>query len=103
RAVTRRHFVHSLAWVPAGLVWVRQAPRYDLVVRGALVYDGRSLEGRELDVGIRGDRIVALGRRLAGRGAEEIDARDRVVAPGFIDLHSHADGTLDEDPRLESV
>lgn len=103
RAVTRRDFVHSLAWVPAGLVWVRQAPRYDLVVRGGIVYDGRSLEGRALDVGIRGDRIVALGRRLAGRGAEEIDARDRVVAPGFIDLHSHADGTLDEDPRLESV
>ncbi|MHB1327959.1 MAG: N-acyl-D-amino-acid deacylase family protein [Gemmatimonadales bacterium] len=101
--VTRRSFVHAIAVVPAGLFWVRQAPRYDLVVRGAVVYDGLALEGRELDIGIRGDRIAALGRRLAGTGTDEIDARGLVAAPGFVDIHSHADGTLEDDPRLESV
>jgi N-acyl-D-amino-acid deacylase len=55
------------------------------------------------DVGIVGGRIVAIGA-LAGAGARtRIDARGLAVAPGFIDLHSHAEGTLFDDPNAESV
>lgn len=77
--------------------------RLDLVVRGGLVYDGVGERGHRLDIGVRGDRVVALAPKLRATGAEEIDARHLAVAPGFVDVHSHADGTLEADPRLESV
>ncbi|WP_375772165.1 amidohydrolase family protein [Archangium gephyra] len=55
------------------------------------------------DVGIAGGRIVAV-EALAGAGARTLlDARGLAVAPGFIDLHSHADGTLFDDPNAECV
>ena len=76
---------------------------FDLIIRGATVFDGAGGRGHHLDIGIAGDRIVRLGPRLKGRAAEEIDARGLVVAPGFVDVHSHADGSLATDPRLESV
>ena len=88
--------------VPAA-AWVRpRAARADLVIRGGTVFDGTGAAGRELDVAIAGGRIEAVGARLAA-GAEEIDARGLAVAPGFIDIHSHADGTLFADPAAESV
>ncbi|WP_053334097.1 N-acyl-D-amino-acid deacylase family protein [Gemmatimonas phototrophica] len=79
----------------------RQA--HDLVVRGGTVFDGLGGAGREMDVAIRGGRISELGARLAARGTVEIDARGLAVTPGFVDIHSHGDGSLREDPRAESV
>ena len=76
---------------------------YDVLVQGGTVYDGTDAPGVAADVGIVGGRIVAIGA-LAGAGARtRIDARGLAVAPGFIDLHSHADGTLFDDPNAESV
>src|SRR5687768_12169930 len=98
---TRRDFLAAALAVPS-LPYL-QAPRYDLVIRGATVFDGSGAPGRELDVAVRGTRVAALSARVAGRGREEIDARGLAVAPGFIDIHSHADGTLFGDPRAESV
>jgi N-acyl-D-amino-acid deacylase len=79
------------------------APRYDLVIRRGVVFDGSGGAGSVMDVAISGDRIATIARRVSGTGAREIDARDRAVAPGFIDIHSHADGTLWLDPNAESV
>jgi N-acyl-D-amino-acid deacylase len=63
----------------------------DLIVRGGLVFDGLAREPRRADVGVRGDTIVAVGD-LAGSEAERVvDAADHVVAPGFIDCHTHSD------------
>lgn len=81
----------------------RRHVAYDLVLRGGTVVDGTGAAGRALDVAITGDRIAALGERLADGGREEIDLRGLVVAPGFVDIHSHGDGTLDDDWRAESV
>ncbi|MEZ4425067.1 MAG: amidohydrolase family protein [Gemmatimonadota bacterium] len=64
---------------------------YDLVIRGGTVLDGSGLPRFSADVGIVGDRIVALGALSGARGVEEIDATGRFVAPGFINLHSHAE------------
>ena len=76
---------------------------WDLVLRGGSIVDGTGAAAFEGDVAIDQGRIAAIGRALSGTGADEIDARGLVVAPGFIDIHSHADGTLFDDPRAESV
>ncbi len=102
---SRREFLRALRFAPlvgAFPSW-RPAGKFDLVIRGATVFDGVGDRGHRLDIGIAGDRIVALGRGLKGRSADEIDARGLAAAPGFVDVHSHADGTLAVDPRLESV
>ena len=77
--------------------------RWDLVLRNGTIIDGSGGAPVDGDVAIADGRIVAVGRSLRGAAAEEIDARGLVVAPGFIDIHSHADGSLLDDPRAESV
>jgi N-acyl-D-aspartate/D-glutamate deacylase len=76
---------------------------HDLVLRGGTVHDGLGGPARVADVAVTGDRIVAIAPSITERGREEIDARGLVVAPGFIDIHSHGDGSLTRDPRAESV
>ena len=61
---------------------------YDLVVRGGTVVDGSGSAPFEADVGVKDGRIAAVGK-IAAAGAEEIDARGQVVAPGFVDVHTH--------------
>ncbi len=76
---------------------------HDIVFRRGLVVDGSGAPGIVADVAISGSRITEIGPKIAGQGREEFDARDRVVAPGFVDIHSHGDGSLDADPRAESL
>jgi len=64
-----------------------------LVIRGGTVLDGSGGTPFEADVAIAGDRIAAVGRNLP-RAPEEIDARGRLVTPGFIDLHTHYDAQV---------
>jgi N-acyl-D-amino-acid deacylase len=91
----------GLAGAPAIALASRQ--RADVIVRGGTVFDGTGAPGVESDIAITGGRITAIGRRIPGSAAVEIDARGLAVAPGFIDIHSHADGALFQDPRAESV
>ena len=76
-------------------------PDLDLVVRGGTVMDGTGAPGRVADVAISGDRVVAVGD-VPERGTREIDATDRLVTPGFVDLHTHLDAQVGWDPLLSS-
>lgn len=67
---------------------------YDLVIRGGRVLDGTGNPWYRADVAIDGDRIAAVGDLSRAVGAREIDARGLYVAPGFIDVHTHAGGGL---------
>jgi N-acyl-D-amino-acid deacylase len=72
------------------VTWSPQAAPFDILIIGGRVLDGSGNPWLRQDIGIRGDRIAAVGR-LGGQPATlVIDARDRIVAPGFIDAHSHA-------------
>lgn len=76
----------------------------DLLIRGALVADGRGSELRRADVGVTSGRIALvedLGDRFI-EAAEVIDARSRVIAPGFIDIHTHSDVILASEPAAAS-
>ncbi|HIB09561.1 MAG TPA: D-aminoacylase [Gemmatimonadetes bacterium] len=75
--------------------------RADLVLRGANVFDGTGREVREIDVAVTGDRITAVGNALPA-GSSEIDLRGFALAPGFIDIHSHADLSLLVNNKAES-
>jgi N-acyl-D-aspartate/D-glutamate deacylase len=76
----------------------------DLVVAGGTVIDGTGAARRRADVGVAGGRIVAIGdlASAVAAGAELVDATGLVVAPGWIDLHSHSDLTLLSDGRARS-
>ena len=66
----------------------------DILLRGATVYDGSGALGRLADVLVRGDRVADIGDVADASAARVIDADGLALAPGFIDMHSHADFTL---------
>jgi N-acyl-D-amino-acid deacylase len=72
-----------------------QPPRYDLVIAGGLVIDGTGKARTFADVAVEDGRIAAVGRVPRSQGAQVIDASGLVVAPGFIDVHTHADDLVD--------
>lgn len=72
---------------------------FDIVIRGGTVVDGTGTGPIEADVGVSGARIAAVGRNL-GRGTREIDARGRIVTPGFVDIHTHYDGQVTWESRV---
>jgi len=70
---------------------------HDLVIRGGFIVDGTGAPGHKGDLAVSGGRIAEVGQ-VSGRGAREIDAGGLVVAPGFIDPHTHYDAQLTWDP-----
>ncbi len=70
----------------------------DIVIRGGLLVDGNDGPCRNADVAVRAGTIVAIGEGLSG--ATELDASGQVVAPGFIDIHTHYDAQVFWDPDL---
>ena len=73
----------------------RQARLYDLVIAAGLVIDGSGRAGTITDVAIKGGRIAVVGRVPRSQAAQTIDASHLVVAPGFVDVHTHADNLVE--------
>ena len=73
-------------------------PTYDLVIKGGTVIDGLRTPRYKADVAIAGGRVAQIGRVDAADGADVVDASGKVVAPGFVDLHTHYDSQLFWDP-----
>jgi N-acyl-D-amino-acid deacylase len=71
-----------------------QAPAYDLIIRGGQVIDGTGNPWFYADVAVKDGRIAAVGSLGAAKATRVIDATGKIVTPGFIDMHSHADGGL---------
>ena len=100
-----KHSFLVAALFVAGLVNPFGAPApqagYDLVITGATVIDGSGAPGRRADVAVRGGRIAAIGTVDPAAAREVIEASGLVLAPGFIDVHTHADDIW-ERPQAEN-
>lgn len=101
----RRLVLAALAVAVSGCAGLRDpapAEPFDVVIRGGLVYDGTGAPPRRADVGLRGDRVAAVGDLATARATREVDARGLAVAPGFINMLSWATDALRHDGRAMS-
>jgi N-acyl-D-amino-acid deacylase len=93
-----------LVFAAVSLTWSPQPPQpsrsFDVLIRNGRVMDGTGNPWLRKDIGIRGDRIAQVGRLPGATARVTIDAGDRLVTPGFIDVHSHAlEGLIKPDLR----
>lgn len=87
-----------VAFVLGGLVTATHARTFDVLIRGGTIVDGTGAPAVVGDIGINGDTIAAVGQLRGAEGRVTIDARGRIVTPGFIDMHTH----LERDTGLTS-
>ncbi|MFN2508924.1 MAG: amidohydrolase family protein [Chthoniobacterales bacterium] len=79
-----------------------QDGKFDILIKNGTVYDGTGSAPAQLDIGIRGDRIVAVGKLSDAGAAQTVDARGLAVAPGFINMLSWSNESLIADGRSQS-
>jgi N-acyl-D-amino-acid deacylase len=88
------HFLAFFFWAAL----VLSAEDYDLLIRNARVVDGTGNPWFRADIGVRGGKIAAVGDLSHDAAKRIVDAKERVVAPGFIDVHTHVEGGVEKVP-----
>ena len=83
-------------------IFAQQAASFDIVILGGRIVDGTGAPWYRADVGIRGDRIAAIGPLEGAQAALRLDARGLTVAPGFLDIHTHARRGIFDTPSAEN-
>src|SRR5258708_7897006 len=78
------------------------AADYDLIIRNARVVDGSGNPWFRADVAIQDGKIAAIGNLVDAAAKRVIDARHRVLAPGFIDVHTHLEGAIERLPDADN-
>src|SRR6185436_13256149 len=96
-AVTAAIFLALLAGVPRA-----QAPAYDLLIQNGRIIDGTGSPWYRGDLAVRGDTIARIAPRIDAPATRTIDAAGKVVAPGFIDIHTHARRGIFQVPTAEN-
>ncbi len=79
-----------------------QTKTYDLIIKGGRIVDGSGNPWYEADVGLRNGRIAAIGRLDVSQAARALDAKGLVVTPGFIDVHTHVEGSIRRVPTADN-
>ena len=90
------------AWASLSTARNLPQPEYDLIIEHGHVVDGTGAPWYAADIGIRGGRIVAIGRLGTAAAKQRVDAAGRIVAPGFIDMLGQSELTLLVDPHAPS-
>jgi hypothetical protein len=96
------NFVLGCAAAAIAMASCSTRPEFDMVIVGGSVIDGTGAEPRAADVGIKGDRIVAIGKLTNRSAADRIDATGRMVTPGFIDIMGRSGVSLLSNGLAES-
>ncbi|MGH9519297.1 MAG: hypothetical protein ACRD2D_06585, partial [Terriglobales bacterium] len=91
-----------LTFFGLAMPWPAATQQLDVIIRHGQVFDGSGAAGRIADVGIRGDRIAAIGDLSRAHATREVDARGLAVAPGFIDMLGQSETALLIDHRALS-
>jgi len=105
KGITRKRFLEKTAKTAAVVAASSAVPglitgckkseaEFDVIIRGGTVYDGSLSEPQVVDIGIKGDKITAIGK-IEKEAARTIDAVGLIVTPGFIDVHTHCDLTFE--------
>ena len=102
RRVSRRGAALAAAGLALSLSPAAQAPAYDLLLRNGRIVDGTGSVWYRGDVAITGDTIAAVGPSLPGTARTVVEADGRVIAPGFIDIHTHAARGIAAVPTAEN-
>src|SRR5689334_8947060 len=91
--------VRSLLLLAPVLAW---AANYDLLIRNGRLIDGSGSAAVRADVAVKDGKIAAVGQLGSATATRTIDAAGRVVAPGFIDVHTHVEGNIERNPRADN-
>src|SRR2546430_1897089 len=78
------------------------AADYDILIRNARVVDGAGNAWFRAAVAVKDGRIAAIGQLPTATATRTIDAAERIVAPGFIDVHTHVEGNIERNPRADN-
>jgi N-acyl-D-amino-acid deacylase len=109
KQVSRREFIKStgkagifLSLAGTGFMTNTASETFDLLIKNGTLVDGITEETYKADIGITGERITKIGDLQKASGKTVIDASDRIVSPGFIDIHTHTDMEILVNRKAES-